>query len=213
MKKKLLVITSFAVMVTLVGCSSSTSQDNSAEIESLKSQIESLQAENDELKESLETSEADTESETSEAQDSSSDTVLALNEEAILGDWAITVTNVEVTDYIKENDYLGFTPEDGNKYLTVEISVTNNGKNAARFLPSFGMGDDIAAKILYQNDYEFSASNLLGYSNELHDSTINPLSSKTGVVAFEIPDTVASSEDELLLVISAGRNNLQIKVR
>lgn len=214
MKKKSLVATIFAVTISLVGCSSPAApQDNSAEIESLKSQVESLQTENNELKSSLETSEAVTESETSEAQDSSTGSVLMLNEEGILEDWAITVTNTEVTDRIKENDYAGFTPEDGSKYLAVEISVTNNGKSASTFLPSFGMGDSISAKVLYQNDYEFSSTNLLGYSKELHNSTINPLSTKTGIVAFEIPDSVASSEDELILVISAGKKNLQIKIR
>ena len=214
MKKKLLVATIFAVTIGLAGCSSPTTpQDNSAEIESLKSQVESLQAENNELKKSLEAAEAATEPETSEAQDSSTGSVLMLNEEGILEDWAITVSNTEITDYIKENDYAGFTPDDDNRYLAIEISVTNNGKSASTFLPSFGIGDSISAKILYQNDYEFSSTNLLGYSKGMHDSTINPFSTKTGVIAFEIPDSVASSEDELLLVISAGNKNLQFKIR
>ena len=120
---------------------------------------------------------------------------------------------IKLTDTIKQSDYFGFKPEDGNKYLTVDITVVNNGKNASKFLPSFGMGDDISAKLLYQSDYEFSATNLLGYDKELHDSTVNPLSTKSGIVAFEIPDSVASSDEELILVISAGKKNLQFKIR
>ena len=55
MKKKSLVAAIFAVTIGLAGCSSpATPQDNSAEVESLKSQVESLQAENNELKKSLE---------------------------------------------------------------------------------------------------------------------------------------------------------------
>lgn len=214
MKKKAHVATIFAVAIGLAGCSSPViPQDNSAEIDSLRLQVESLQAENNELKKTIETLETTTEPETSEVQDSSTNSVLMLNEEGVLEDWSITVTNIEITDYIKENDYAGFNPGDGNKYLVIEISVMNNGKSASTFLPSFGDGDSVSAKILYQNDYEFSSTNLLGYNRGMHDSTINPLSTKTGVIAFEIPDSVAFSENELLLVISVGNKNLQFKIR
>lgn len=209
--RKGIVLIATLLTVSLAGCSSSAPApaDNSAELESLVAQVDELKKENSDLKAQLE---ATTEAETTEAEVASS-SVLAIGEEGALKDWSIVVTNAEITDSIKENDYYGFSPEEGNKYMAIDVTVSNNGKNAANFLPSFGMGDDISAKILYQGDYEFSATNLLGYSKSLYDTSVNPLSTKSGIVAFEIPDTVVSAEEELILVISAGKDNLQFKVR
>lgn len=213
MKKKNLIITMVTSLI-LSGCSAPTtadSSDNSAELESLKAQVESLQNENSSLKSQAETTvspEENTETSTGNAADS-----FSVGENVSLKDWNITVTNVQITDAVSENQYVSFKPENENKYLVVDMTVTNNGKNAASFLPSFGFGDDISAKILYQNEYEFSSTNLLGYSKELHDTTVNPLSTKNGSVAFEIPNSIADSDEELILVIQSGNDTVNIKVR
>ena len=47
----------------------------------------------------------------------------------------------------------------------------------------------------------------------MHDTSVNPLSSKSGRIAFEIPDSVADSADELILTIQAGKDSLEIKIR
>lgn len=211
--KKQKTFIAIAMVLALSGCSApattATAPDNSAEMESLKAQIEELKKENGELKAQLATTEAPT----TEAPTVAAGSVLSIGDEGTLKDWTIVITNAEITDSIKENDYYGFSPEEGNKYLAIDITATNNGKNAATFLPSFGLGDDISAKLLYQGEYEFSATNLLGYSKSLFDTTVNPLSTKSGLVAFELPDSVASAEEELILVISAGKNDIQFKVR
>nr|WP_304058265.1 DUF4352 domain-containing protein [Enterocloster clostridioformis] len=157
--RKGIVLIATLLTVSLAGCSSSAPApaDNSAELESLTAQVDELKKENSDLKAQLE---ATTEAETTEAAAASS-SVLAIGEEGTLKDWSIVVTNAEIADSIKENDYYGFSPEEGNKYMAIDVTVSNNGKNAANFLPSFGMGDDISAKVLYQGDYEFSATNLL----------------------------------------------------
>lgn len=211
MKKKKAVI-AIVLALTLSGCASQSSSgpDNSAELESLKAQVEELKKENESLNEQLNSTEAVTEA---EAPTIAPGTLLTIGKEGTLKDWSISVTNSEITDSIKENDYYGFTPEAGNKFMAIDITATNNGKNSATFLPSFNMGDDISVKLLYQGEYEFSASNLLGYSKSLYDTSVNPLSTKSGMVAFEIPDSVASADEELVLVISAGKDALQIKVR
>lgn len=211
--KKQKTFIAIAMALALSGCSApattATAPDNSAEMESLKAQVEELKKENGELKAQLATTEAPT----TEAPTVAAGSVLYIGDEGTLKDWTIVITNAEITDSIKENDYYGFSPEEGNKYLAIDITATNNGKNAATFLPSFGLGDDISAKLLYQGEYEFSATNLLGYSKSLFDTTVNPLSTKSGLVAFELPDSVASAEEELILVISAGKNDIQFKVR
>lgn len=210
MKKNVLLLIAL-LSASVAGCSAPAA--NSDELDELRSQVEALQKENADLKAMPETTATESETEeTTEAVSESGDT-LAIGQDGALGDWTITVTNMEITDSIKENSYLGFSPEEGNKYLSIDITVTNNGKNAASFLPSFGLSTDISAKLLYQGDYKFSSTNLLGHSKDMHNSTVNPLSSKSGIIAFEIPDSVASSEEELILVISQEKSDLQVKVR
>ena len=132
---------------------------------------------------------------------------------AELKDWSINVTDVKIVDSIAGS--LGsFSPkEEGNTYLQVFVTVDNIGKTADSFLPSFAIGDDIIAKVLYSDGYEFTASNLLGYTNDLHDSSINPLSSKTGEIVYEIPSQVADSEEALLLQFSSGNESVTFNLR
>ena len=118
-----------------------------------------------------------------------------IGEVAQLKDWEITVTDIQIVDSISV-DYGSFNPnEEGNKFVQIFATVENKGKQAGKFLPSFGYGDDVSAKLLYGDGYEFIATQLLGYSNDLHDSSVNPLSSQSGEIAFEIPETVASATE------------------
>ena len=137
----------------------------------------------------------------------------ALGNSADLKDWSINVTDVKIVDSIAGS--LGsFSPkEDGNTYVQVFVTVENTGKTADSFLPSFCIGDDVNAKVLYSDGYEFTASNLLGYTNDLHDSTINPLSSKTGEIVYEIPSEVVNSEEPLLLQFSSGNDTVAFNLR
>lgn len=138
---------------------------------------------------------------------------LELNSSASLNDWTITVTDAQIVDSISSG-YITFSPnEEGNKFIQVYVTAENNGKQADNFLPSFGMADDVNAKVLYSDGYEFSATNLMGYENDLHNSHINPLSSQTGEIAFEIPSTVADSTDELLIQFSSGNSKIIFKIR
>ena len=143
----------------------------------------------------------------------SPETIYNIGDSALLKDWNINVTDAQTVDSISSG-YIVFSPkEEGNKFLQVYVTVENKGKQADNFLPSFGLRDEVSAKVLYSDGYEFSATNLLGYDNELHDSSINPLSSQTGEIAFEIPSTVADSADELLIEFSSGNDKIKFKIR
>lgn len=139
--------------------------------------------------------------------------LLGLNEESTLKDWSITITNVEFLDKIPQSQYTNFQAKEGNKYLKIDCTVTNNGTDSNTFLPTITLGSSVTAKVLYQNNYEYSPSNLLGHQDDLHDTTLNPLSSKDGMIAFEIPDSVVSSDEELILVLKAGKDEIKYKVR
>ncbi len=123
--------------------------------------------------------------------------ILQIGSTATLGDWEITVTDFAFTTSIS-NGYGAFTPDDGNQFGVVHATVTNLGKDAATFLNSFGFGNDnLGTKILYGDGYEFSSSSLLAYDDDLHNAFLNPLSSKSGVAAFQIPESVVTSTEPL----------------
>ena len=127
-----------------------------------------------------------------------------------IDDWEITVNSVEITDKVTNKTYgtvtTYFSPEEGSKYVVFNISIKNIGSEINSFLPSFSVGDTITTKIEYK-EYSFKSTNLLAHSDELHATTLNPLSSKTGILAFEIADEVIEDFDEIRLVFSTKKES------
>lgn len=129
---------------------------------------------------------------------------LSIGDTVRFGDWIINVTGFEFLSAIQSSEYTSFTPEDGCQYAVVYLTITNDGKEADQFLPSLNITGDVFAKIYYKNEYEYSASNLLGYDKDLHDVYLNPLTSKSGSIAFEVPDLVATGTESLSITFSDG---------
>lgn len=205
MKKKIVVLLGLILCLSVTACAGgkSTSEDNKkSEVETESSKEIETEADTQQSEESEEVTE--------ESEDEGN--IPNIGESASLKDWEITVTDMKIVDTIAAN-YISFSPEEGNKYAQIFIDVTNNGKQADNFLPSYAFGDQVTAKILYGDGYEFSSTNLLGYTSEMHDSVINPLSSKSGEITFAIPDAVAEATEELILQLSAGNDKLKIKLR
>lgn len=198
MKKKVLLAVGISLCLLTVGCSSNeknadNSSENKTEIEESKKEVE------DESK--------------NEEKNKPEEQVYNIGDSIELNDWGIVVTNMQVVESISAS-YGSFSPKDaGNRYAQIFVTVTNNGKEADNFLPSYGYGDDVNAKILYGDGYEFTATNLLGYDAELHDSMINPLSSKEGEIAFEIPESVANASDEMFIQFKSGNDTVKVKIR
>lgn len=138
---------------------------------------------------------------------------LSIGDTGILDIWSISVTDTEVTESIRTGKHTSFNADEGNQFFIVYLSIANNGKQASSFLPSLQLYNDVSVKILYLNEYEYSSSNLLGYDDDLHSAFMNPLTSRSGLIAFKLPDFVISSDDELILEFSAGKHKLLFKVR
>ncbi len=214
MKKKTILLLGVLGCLVFSGCAVSgidkTAQNNS---ETQTTAADDAQGNEDAAGDDTETSVDDqTEAgEDEEAQDT--DAVYNVGDSADLVDWQITVKDIKIVDSIAAN-YGSFSPNtEGGKFVQLFVTVVNNGKKADNFLPSYGFGDDVNAKVLYGDGYEFSATNLLGYDNELHDSTINPLSSKDGEIVFEIPENVSSGTEELYVQFKSGNDIIKFKIR
>lgn len=146
-------------------------------------------------------------------QQNESETIYNIGDTANLKDWSITVNDMAILDNIVM-DFGQYTPSsDNNKCLDIFVSVTNNGKSSNSFLSSFPMSDDVIAKVIYGDGYEFTASNLFGYDYDMHDSGINPLSSLTGEIVFSIPEVVANSTESLIIRFSCENEKVEFKIR
>lgn len=218
-KKHLISAAVFACLsLSVFGCgiadAPATSEEREADTEtSTLAETEDTDTEQEPASGEDEPEETEIEEESEPQPEENPEIIYNIDDSAALKDWTITVTDVQIVESITD-DYMVFSPSaEDSKFMQVFITVTNDGKEADNFLPSYYMGDDVTAKILYSDGYEFSATYLMGYDNELHDSTINPLSSQSGEICFEIPNTVADSEDELFIQFSSGNDMLKFKLR
>lgn len=133
----------------------------------------------------------------------------AIGETCTLDNWEITVSNFEFLPTIENG---GYTPDEGNQYAVVHLTVFNQGKEAESFLPSFSFWVKFSINLIYSDGYEYSPTRLIGYDPDLHSEDINPLSSKDGEIVFEVPQQVIDSTEPLLLELD-GRNKIYYKLR
>ncbi len=139
--------------------------------------------------------------------------IFQMGSTATLGEWEISVTDFAFTTTI-DNGYGSFVPDDGSQYGVVHVTVTNTGKTAATFLSSFGINSsNTHAKILYADGYEFSPTTLLGYDGDMHDTSLNPLASKSGQIAFEMPESVVNSTEPLSVEFSTMLDDVTFALR
>ncbi len=210
MKKNIL----FGIMILLsVGISACGNKAPSAGTYDKPKMVlkEELEQQNEDEQEQDE-NESDEQSQEQEQQNES-ETIYNIGDTANLKDWSITVNDMAILDNIVM-DFGQYTPSsDNNKCLDIFVSVTNNGKSSNSFLSSFPMSDDVIAKVIYGDGYEFTASNLFGYDYDMHDSGINPLSSLTGEIVFSIPEVVANSTESLIIRFSCENEKVEFKIR
>lgn len=207
--KKILFVLLVTSMLVFAGCSESNDKAAStdSEVKVSSDAVSDTHKEDTEGEEPTPDPEATQETEDDKAE------LLEIGEVSTLGDWSITVTGTEFTDKISTSEYTGFSAEEGNQYLVVSVTVENNGKEMKSFLPSFSLGDDVRTEVLYQDDIHYSASSMLGYDQDLHDSSLNPLSSKSGVVVFEMPTKAVETEESIKIVFSEGSKSVEYKIR
>lgn len=137
------------------------------------------------------------------------ETTVALGKKAKIGDWNVCVKKVSVTQKIQNGKYRYFKPSKGNSYVLFSLSARNNGKKNETFLPSVGLANKMNSAILYYKDeYEYKPTQLLSYDKDLLTKKIQPLTTKSGVIAFEVPKKVAKAKKQLKLKIGTKSENV-----
>lgn len=134
---------------------------------------------------------------------------LSLGDKGTVGDWKITVKKAAVKQKINASKYRYFKAKKGTSYVVVTLSARNNGKKEAQLLPRVGtVNDTITATLHYQDEYEYKPSQLIGYDKDLTTKSIQPLSTKSGIVVYEVPKKVAKDKKQLTLTIGTPSDSI-----
>ena len=83
------------------------------------------------------------------------------------------------------------------------MTVKNIGTESDVFLPIVVYGDKTEVTLIW-GDYTYKRSELLFSEDSLTSSSMNPLVTSSGQIAFEIPDEVVKSGVPPVLVFKAG---------
>ena len=137
------------------------------------------------------------------------ETKVALGKKGKVGDWKIGANKASVKKKITNGKYHYFEAKKGNTFVIISLSVRNNGKQAETFLPRVGYENTMIQAVLYYKDkYEYVASELFSYDKDLVGTSIQPLDTEKGIIAFEVPKKVAKSKKNLKLKIGTKNEYL-----
>ncbi|MEE0251791.1 MAG: DUF4352 domain-containing protein [Acutalibacteraceae bacterium] len=191
MKKVFLVLAACAVVsAALVGCGSSSSTEGTGSAATSTAAVSSS-----------------AESSTEEV------STVAIGETATIGGWEITVTSVEyapeLTPISQSSMAVPIPASDGNQFAIVNVQVKNISEDLESFLPSTSFVEHTEETLIYDGKYNYngrSTEGLISTFNSLVDKVISPLETKTGYIAFDVPNEVAESEKPLQLKIEQKKD-------
>lgn len=187
MKKVFLVLAACAVVsAALVGCGSGSSTESQSAVTSDNTTV-------------------------SNAVESTIEEVstIAIGEKATIGGWEITVSSVEYAPELKAQteNMMGsntIAAGEGKQFVIVNAQLKNTAENLEIFLPDTPYSEYTKETLVYDGKYEYSgystASALNIYSSLVH-TTVSPLETKTGYIAFAVPNEVVESGRPLQLKI------------
>ena len=191
MKKVFFVLAACAVVsAALVGCGSSSSTEGSDSAATSTAAVSS--------------------SAESSAEEVST---VAIGETATIGGWEITVTSVEyapeLTPISQSSMAVPIPASDGNQFAIVNVQVKNISEDLESFLPSTSFVEHTEETLIYDGKYNYngrSTEGLISTFNSLVDKVVSPLETKTGYIAFDVPNEVAESEKPLQLKIEQKKD-------
>ncbi len=220
MKRNFVAATLVVMSLGVSGCSSasapvSTIADNSAEIESLKAQVQELEKENNELKQQLTTIAETTTAEETKAPQTGIPISIG---ETISNEYVeITINKVELVYDVLPDDVSGFyshyEADQGNVYLHIDADVKNMGKQ------NLACDEILKATADYNNGYTYSGFPVAEDSNTgftyANITSINPLETLGVHYLFKCPQEVEESSNPLFIIIepSLSKDSYILTVR
>lgn len=110
---------------------------------------------------------------------------------------------------ITNGKYQYFKPGKGKSFVILSLSARNNGKKIAQFLPRIGYKNEaVITTLCYKDEYEYSPTELISYDKDLTTKKVQPLSTESGILVFEVPKKIAKSKKNLTLKFSLGEETI-----
>ena len=91
----------------------------------------------------------------------------------------------------------------------MNVQVKNISEDLESFLPSTSFVEHTEETLIYDGKYNYngrSTEGLISTFNSLVDKVVSPLETKTGYIAFDVPNEVAESEKPLQLKIEQKKD-------
>ncbi|MEC0232262.1 DUF4352 domain-containing protein [Paenibacillus alba] len=129
----------------------------------------------------------------------------SLGEQLKLNDWEIKSESFEFINEIKINDKT-VTAKDGEKFLRLNVSLTNNGTESDPFNNGSGI------KVIYNEKFEYKSSTST-LDGDLSYKFVKPLSTEKGMYLFQLPEKVANAPEELIAVFEVNKEKVSVKLR
>lgn len=147
-------------------------------------------------------------------QDSSDSSAIDLNidQSLSLDIWDIQVNDVQIKSTISDSKIYYDSPE-GCKYVAINISVTNNSTHSVTFFPDELYADDIYANLTCSGKNEFVPTRFDDYSYDILSTVVNPTTTDSGEIIFEIPDSIIEANGEMVLNFTVGSDTKSVKIR
>ncbi|MGG4096813.1 DUF4352 domain-containing protein [Paenibacillus lautus] len=128
-------------------------------------------------------------------------------EKFTLGDWEVVLDSFEFDQKVSA-DMFSSSADEGNKFLILNYTVTNNGKEAKDFTSIIG---GVNMKAIFKEEYEYNYTVTM-IDGDLGTGSIKPLATKSGFVVIEVPDGVADSKESLVIKLE-DQDKAQITLR
>lgn len=128
-------------------------------------------------------------------------------EKFTLGDWEVVLDSFEFDQKVSA-DMFSSSADEGNKFLILNYTVTNNGKEAKDFTSIIG---GVSMKAIFKEEYEYNYTVTM-IDGDLGTGSIKPLATKSGFVVIEVPDSVADSKESLVVKLE-DKDKAQITLR
>ena len=143
----------------------------------------------------------------------------SLGAKKILGTWEIELNSFEIKQEIRREVpqnphilYSGYSADEGDKLVVVNLTVRNMDTSLQTFLPFVSFNRDTRAMMTYRNDFEFRPISFRNDPESIQNAPMNPLSSRTGDIVFQVADSLAFS-NELTFVITMGDEKIEFALR
>lgn len=210
MRKKTWVMAVLTAMLMVSACGGTNGETaKPANEAAAKSEVEAAASNNaaETAAEPEQENEAEAEPEP-EVEPEAEQTAYAPGDTFTLGKWEITLDSYEMSQEVS-SDLFTSSADDGNKFLVLNYTVTNNGTEADSFTAMFG---GMNMKAYFKDKYEYGYT-ITMLDNDLSYGSVKPLASKSGFVVIEVPDTVAESTESLVVKLEQDGDKAQITLR